>query len=178
MFINTQTLAYPIGINEIKQRFPNVSFPSSITDQELISFGYASVYSTPPPSCNSDESLEEGVPSLVNGQWKQTWKKRPATNDELLGRCNYYAFWNALLISSVYQTIRAQAIQSLEVNTCCTEFIAAIADAKAGQANKNALQTCIWLLMAALTLTTQERNELQNVLAAGNLDKVYSLIPA
>lgn len=109
------------------------------------------------------------------GKWIEIIIEKPITEEELLEQCDYYAFWNALLISNVYQTIRAQAIQSLNVNTCCTEFIAAISDAKAGHANKDALQACMTLLMNALTLTTEETTELEQVLKAGNLDKVYKL---
>lgn len=109
--------------------------------------------------------------------WLQRQPPLP-TPEQLAQSCDYYGFWDALLISSVYQTIRTQATQSLEVNTCCTEFIAAISDAKAGRVNKDALQACIWLLMAALTLTAEETEELERVLAAGGLNAVYRLTPA
>lgn len=107
--------------------------------------------------------------------WIELPTVKTITGEQLLAQCDYYAFWDALLISNVYQTIRSQAIQSLNVNTCCTEFIAAISDAKTGRPNKNALQSCITLLMNALTLNTEEITELQDILKAGNLDKVYTL---
>ena len=44
---------------------------------------------------------------------------------------NYIAFWNALLTSNVYGSIRTQSMTSLPMNTLATEFIALIGDAKA-----------------------------------------------
>jgi hypothetical protein len=133
----------------------------------------------PPANCIAvPQALAVGKTYQYDNQlnkWIEVVIEHTPTEEELLAQCNYYAFWDALLISNVYQTIRAQAIQSLNVNTCCTEFIAAISDAKAGRANKNAIQACITLLMIALTLTTEETSELESVMAAGSLDKVYKL---
>lgn len=133
----------------------------------------------PPENCIAvPQTLSVGKEYYYDSQenkWIEIVVEKPITEEELLDQCDYYAFWNALLISNVYQRIRAQAIQSLNVNTCCTEFIAAISDAKAGHANKNALQACMTLLMNALTLTTEETTELEQVLKTGNLDKVYKL---
>lgn len=133
----------------------------------------------PPAGCIAvQQTLKIGSQYYYDSQlneWREIEVIYTPTEEELLAQCDYYAFWNALLVSNVYQTIRSQAIQSLNVNTCCTEFIAAIADAKAGKTNKNAVQACITLLMNALTLTTNETAELEQLLQAGRLDKVYTL---
>lgn len=88
---------------------------------------------------------------------------------------NYIAFWDALLISSVYQSIRAQALTTPAVLVACTEFIAAIGDAKMGRPNVPAIQACINYLLAAGTFTEGELEELASLLAAGNLQDIYAL---
>lgn len=88
---------------------------------------------------------------------------------------DYRGFYNALLVSAVYQTIRAQAVTTPAVTVSCTEFIAAIADAKAGHPLVAAIQSCINLLMAAVTLTAEETAELQGLMDAFNLSPTLTL---
>lgn len=88
---------------------------------------------------------------------------------------DYIAFWDALLVSNVYQSIRAQALTTPAVLVACTEFIVAISDAKMGRPNVPAIQTCINYLLTAGTFTESELQELGTILAAGNLQDVYTL---
>lgn len=88
---------------------------------------------------------------------------------------DYLAFWDALLVSSVYQTIRAQALTTPAVLVACTEFIAAIGDAKAGRPNVPAIQACINYLLGAGTFTEAELTELGELLEVGNLQGIYTL---
>jgi hypothetical protein len=53
---------------------------------------------------------------------------------------SYTAFWDALLASTVYGSIRTQSMASLPMNTLATEFIALLGDAKAGRPNEAAIQ--------------------------------------
>jgi hypothetical protein len=53
---------------------------------------------------------------------------------------SYAAFWDALLASTVYGSIRTQSMASLPMNTLATEFIALLGDAKAGRPNEAAIQ--------------------------------------
>lgn len=88
---------------------------------------------------------------------------------------DYLTFWDALLISGVYQSIRAQALTTPAVLVACTEFIAAIGDAKAGRPNVPAIQACINYLLAAGTFTQADLDELTALLVVGNLDGIYTL---
>ena len=88
---------------------------------------------------------------------------------------DYLAFWDALMASTVYGAIREQSFVSLPMNTLATEFIALIGDAKAGRANEAAIQQSMDAILATGTFTEADLAELQGVLAAGNLDKIYSL---
>jgi hypothetical protein len=88
---------------------------------------------------------------------------------------DYLAFWDALMTSSVYGSIREQSFVSLPMNTLATEFIALIGDAKAGRANEAAIQASMSAILGTGTFTEADLAELQGVLEAGNLDDAYSL---
>ena len=88
---------------------------------------------------------------------------------------DYLAFWDALMASSVYASIREQSMASLPMNTLATEFIALIGDAKAGRANTLAIQASISAILTTGTFTQSHRAELNAALDAGNLSAVYSL---
>lgn len=88
---------------------------------------------------------------------------------------NYSNFWNSVIVSPLYQKIRTQACTDLNVNTALTEFIAAVTDAKYGNANIPAIQACIYLLVSALTLDPSDRAELQTLMEDNDLDKAYVL---
>jgi hypothetical protein len=88
---------------------------------------------------------------------------------------DYMAFWDALLVSPVYQSIRAQALTTPAVLVACTEFIAAIGDAKIGRPNVPAIQACINNLLSGGTFTEADLQELGVLLAVGNLQDTYVL---
>ena len=81
---------------------------------------------------------------------------------------DYLAFWDALMVSTVYASIREQSFVSLPMNTLATEFIALIGDAKAGRANEAAI-------LITGTFTEEQLGELGDALVAGNLDGIYAL---
>ena len=88
---------------------------------------------------------------------------------------DYMAFWDALLISPVYQRIRAQALTTPAVLVACTEFISAVTDAKIGRPNIYAIQACINDLLNGGTFTEEDLQELGNILTVGNLQDIYTL---
>jgi hypothetical protein len=88
---------------------------------------------------------------------------------------DYLAFWDALMGSTVYASIREQSFVSLPMNTLATEFIALIGDAKAGRANEAAIQQSMDAILATGTFTEAHISELGAALAAGNLDGIYTL---
>jgi hypothetical protein len=88
---------------------------------------------------------------------------------------NYLAFWDALMASSVYASIREQSFVSLPMNTLATEFIALIGDAKANRANTVAIQASISAILTTGTFTLEQLAELGDALDAGNLSTVLSL---
>ena len=88
---------------------------------------------------------------------------------------DYLAFWDALMVSTVYASIREQSFVSLPMNTLATEFIALIGDAKAGRANEAAIQQSMGAILTSGTFTEAHLGELGAALAAGNLDGIYAL---
>lgn len=88
---------------------------------------------------------------------------------------NYLKFWDTLIASSFYQVLRTKALNSLQITVVCTEFVAALSDAKIGRGNPQAIQNCIWLLMMATTFTESELLELNNLLINSNLSEIYTL---
>ena len=89
---------------------------------------------------------------------------------------DYLAFWDALMTSSVYGSIRDQSLASLPMNTFATEFIALVGDAKAGRANQAAIQASISAILLAGTFSEEQLQELGTAFVAGNLDGIYTLI--
>ena len=88
---------------------------------------------------------------------------------------SYTTFWDALLASTVYGSIRTQSMASLPMNTLATEFIALLGDAKAGRANENAIQASIAAIFATGTFTEADAEEFAAALSAGHLDGPYTL---
>ena len=88
---------------------------------------------------------------------------------------DYLAFWDALMVSTVYASIREQSFVSLPMNTLATEFIALLGDAKAGRANEAAIQQSMGAILSVGTFTEKQLGELGVALAAGNLDGIYAL---
>jgi hypothetical protein len=88
---------------------------------------------------------------------------------------SYVAFWDALVASTVYASIRTQSMASLPMNTLATEFIALLGDAKAGRPNEAAIQASMSAVFATGTFTEDDAEEFTEALAAGLLDDIYAL---
>jgi hypothetical protein len=88
---------------------------------------------------------------------------------------DYLAFWDALLVSPIYQEIRTQALTNPGVLVACTEFVAAFADAKSGWPNVPAIQACINYLMAAGEFSAEHLAGLGELLGACHLAHLFTL---
>ena len=88
---------------------------------------------------------------------------------------DYLAFWDALMVSTVYGAIREQSMASLPMNTLATEFIALMGDAKAGRANEAAIEQSMAAVLFTGTFTEAHLAELQVALETGNLSSIYPL---
>lgn len=90
---------------------------------------------------------------------------------------DYTTFWEGLMASSIYSTIREQSMASLPMNTLGTEFIALLGDAKAGRPYEAAIQQSMLAILSTGTFTEEQITELELVLEASNLDSIYTLTP-
>lgn len=70
VYINTQTLAYPVSQAQIMQENPNTSFPTPFVAPEE----YAPVLNTPQPTYDAmTQAVIEVQPTETEGQWYQMW---------------------------------------------------------------------------------------------------------
>lgn len=87
MWINSQTLVVYNYVYEIRQAFPQMSFPEYPKDQDFESVGVFPVVPTDPPAYDPiTENLIEETPQYVDGQWVQVWSVEPATPEEIAER--------------------------------------------------------------------------------------------
>lgn len=80
MYINLETLEYPIYEGDIKLRHPNISFPQNFVPPD----GYAKVNPTSRPTCAQLQKIVELPPELVDGVWRQRWAVYDLSDDELV----------------------------------------------------------------------------------------------
>jgi hypothetical protein len=90
-------------------------------------------------------------------------------------RPDYVLFWDALLASTVYGSIRTQSMASLPMNTLATEFIALLGDAKAGRPSEPAIQASMDAILSTGTFTAAQATELSQALKAGRLGDIYTV---
>ena len=76
-------VAYPYTLAELRAEFPATSFPDNVSACDLAEFGVAHVVVTSRPAEGPGEVVEEGLPALVEGEWRQAWAARAETLEEL-----------------------------------------------------------------------------------------------
>jgi hypothetical protein len=184
---------WPYSVAQLRADEPRLSVSSDPHPGELASYAaldppillFVVSQASPPAIDPRSQRLVLGV-ELVDNEWRQVWSVRDATEQEIASYDlvnqpppNYLGFWDALLISQVYQTVYAIATQSLPMNTALTAFIAQFQDAKEGRPRVQAIQACIFLVMqaGAGVLTAENLAELQGLMDATNLSSLYSLQP-
>lgn len=177
---NQTVKTFPYSISSLRRDNPGTSFPEVPSLQSLAEWNVFPVVEKPAPSYDPvTQNCSQLDPVLLGGKWTVTWEVANATPDQIAQRiranANYRAFWDALLTSSVYGSIRTQSMASLPMNTLATEFIALLGDAKAGSPNEAAIQSSIDALLATGTFTQDHLVELAEALEAGKLDGIYTV---
>lgn len=83
MYINTDTLEYPVSELQIKDQFTNTSFPSEFVPPQP----YEVVFGTAEPDYDQDtQRIEQDSPVLNDGKWKQSWRIVELTEQEKQAR--------------------------------------------------------------------------------------------
>lgn len=74
IYFDVASKKYPITIDMLKNRYPNVSFPSIITDDFLSFLGLVEVIPVERPIDTDTHSVIEDLPRAQNGKFYQNWK--------------------------------------------------------------------------------------------------------
>jgi hypothetical protein len=141
-----------------------------LTDEELAALGWFGPIQMPPTP---------GTSYFTHSyEWNSETLSFDATELDEFGkkrRVNYQEFWDSLIKTSAYTTIKATASQSLEVNTVATEFIALLGDAKNGHANIEKIQEVLLEVMENIPFSEEELEEIQEVFTNSGMFAVYTL---
>lgn len=148
---------------------------STFTPEELSSWGYQGPIELPQwnPTIEALEWSPDDLAYLVRFLTTEELAERAL--NEARQRVDYQGFYDALLVSGVYQALRSQAVESLPLTVAATEFIAAMTDAKAGRPNEPAIQACISNIMGAAQFSQEEQEELTGLMVDFAMDGLYSL---
>jgi hypothetical protein len=133
-----------------------------MTDEALAEIGW---YPAPP----YPQFIPEFQEVIWNGDAKEyrvEFKKNGAP---------YKVFWNELMTSGAYATLKQAASTNLTINTLCTEFIALIADAKFGEPNVPAIQTSLTQIISSVEFSIEDLAEIQALFNATGLNQIYTL---
>ena len=80
IFINTQTMAYPVTQDQIQAEYPNTSFPTPFVAPEP----YETVFDSPQPSYDPiTQTVVQGTPAQTDGQWYQVWDVVDLTPEQI-----------------------------------------------------------------------------------------------
>lgn len=82
-FIHIESKEYPIYLNQIRRRHPEVSIATNPREESLAALGYAVVHDSPRPT---GDVVEQGDPVEVNGRYEKGWTVREFTQAEAANR--------------------------------------------------------------------------------------------
>jgi len=77
-----ENINYPYSVNELRESYPNVSLPAELSDEALIEWDMHVVTPTPIPS-DYTKNITEGIPTLIDGIYYQTWNQVNASEVEI-----------------------------------------------------------------------------------------------
>jgi hypothetical protein len=132
------------------------------TDEELAELGWFPAPERPNPENDFQEVVWDGNAK----EYKLVFKKDGAP---------YKVFWNELMTSGAYTTLKQAAAADLTINTLCTEFIALIADAKFGEPNVEAIQNILNQILSSVEFSLEELAEIQALFTVTGLNQIYTL---
>ena len=133
-----------------------------MTDEALAEIGWFPAPERPNPVNDFQEVIWDGDAR----EFKIVFKNNSAP---------YKTFWNELMTSGAYATLKAAASANLTINTLCTEFIALIADAKFGEPNVPAIQTSLTQIISSVEFSIEDLAEIQSLFTITGLNQIYTL---
>ena len=133
-----------------------------MSDEDLAELGWFPV--GPQPEWNPN--IQELIWDRDLKEYRLEFKKDGAV---------YKTFWNELMTSGAYATLKEAASTDLQINTLCTEFIALIADAKFGEPNVPAIQNSLTQIISSVEFSIEDLAEIQSLLSVTGLNQIYTL---
>ena len=133
------------------------------------------IFPTTPPEYDPETEVLIPLNPVLgqDGLMRQAWSVGPKAVDE---GARYRAFYNGLITTAAYQTIKTQTATSSQLMAANLELIANLSDAKLGFANVAALQRSLADVAAAATdLTVAHWAEIGALLIASGLGGTYQL---
>jgi hypothetical protein len=138
------------------------------------------------PAPLRQEADDSVVATLTRKGWQETTPPTPEAGqtpqwdatakdwvlvDEPPAQPDYAGLWDAILVSSVYQTkILPQGMASADVNAAATALGLAMILAVMGKPNDDAIRASIGLILATATLSEEDLEEIATMLAASHLE--------
>jgi hypothetical protein len=141
-----------------------------LTDAELNALGWKGPIQMPPFAGTSYFTHDH--------QWNKETREYDATEApeyEKKRRVQYQKFWDLLLDTGAYTTIKTASTQSLQANTLATEFIALMSDAKRGQANIVKIQEVLTDIISGIAFNAEELAEIQTAFTQSGMFAIYTL---
>jgi hypothetical protein len=84
---NQAVETFPYSIGDLRRDNPNTSFPRNPSNALLADWSVFPVINQEPPSINpATQNLNQINPTLVDGQWLQTWQITDATPEQIAER--------------------------------------------------------------------------------------------
>jgi hypothetical protein len=84
---NQTAETFPYSIGDLRRDNPNTSFPRNPSDAVLADWNVFPVVEQSPPEYNpANQNLNQLNPTLVDGEWLQTWQITPASAKEITER--------------------------------------------------------------------------------------------
>jgi hypothetical protein len=77
-----ENINYPYSVNDLRESYPNVSLPAELSDTALMEWDMYVVTPTPVPS-DYTKNITEGTPTLIDGNYHQTWNQFDASEVEI-----------------------------------------------------------------------------------------------
>jgi hypothetical protein len=79
------TINYPYSFQQLREAYPNISFPEFVNDDILAEWGMYDVTPTAKPN-DYTKNILEGTPTLISGVYYQSWNQTPASESEIANR--------------------------------------------------------------------------------------------
>jgi len=178
---NQAVVEFPYSFEKLRKDNPNTSFPVPYTTELLEAWGVYEVAKNRPEYDYSTHYLVPQNPTWDSDLelWVEEWdivERSDAEKNKIAEEsADYDLFHKYLLGSETYQIIKQQASTDLAVTVACTEFIAALTDAKYGTIDRAIFQACLENIVSATELSDENLQHIQRLLNLSKLGVLYSV---